>query len=36
MLERADQMIFQAWASLHPDPLIQAGSAPGNNILAHR
>jgi hypothetical protein len=25
MLERADQMIFQAWAGLHPDPLIQAG-----------
>lgn len=24
MLERADQMIFQAWADLHPDPLIQA------------
>jgi hypothetical protein len=25
MLERADQMIFQAWAGLHPDPLVQAG-----------
>jgi len=25
MLERADQMIFQAWAGLHPDPLIRAG-----------
>ncbi len=25
MLERANQMIFQAWAALHPDPLIQAG-----------
>jgi hypothetical protein len=25
MLERADQMIFQASAGLHPDPLIQAG-----------
>jgi hypothetical protein len=25
MLERADQMIFQAWAGLNPDPLIQAG-----------
>jgi hypothetical protein len=26
MLERADQMIFQAWADLDPDhPLVQAG-----------
>jgi hypothetical protein len=25
MLERADQMIFQAWAGLHLDPLVQAG-----------
>jgi len=25
MLERADQMTFQAWAGLHPDPLVQAG-----------
>jgi hypothetical protein len=25
MLERADQMIFQASAGLHPDPLVQAG-----------
>ena len=25
MLERADQMIFEAWADLHPNPLIQAG-----------
>jgi hypothetical protein len=25
MLERANQMIFQAWAGLHPDPLVQAG-----------
>lgn len=25
MLERSDQMIFQAWAGLDPDPLIQAG-----------
>jgi len=25
MLERSDQMIFQAWAGLHPDPLVQAG-----------
>jgi hypothetical protein len=25
MLERADQMIFQAWAGLDPDPLVQAG-----------
>jgi hypothetical protein len=25
MLERGDQMIFQAWAGLHPDPLVQAG-----------
>ena len=25
MLERADQMIFQATAGLHPDPLVQAG-----------
>jgi hypothetical protein len=25
MLERADRMIFQAWADLHPDPLVQAG-----------
>src|ERR1700722_18688543 len=25
MLERADQMIFQAWAGLAPDPLVQAG-----------
>jgi hypothetical protein len=25
MLERAGQMIFQTWADLHPDPLIQAG-----------
>ena len=25
MLEHADQMIFQAWAGLDPDPLIQAG-----------
>jgi hypothetical protein len=25
MLERADEMIFQAWAGLHPDPLVQAG-----------
>ncbi len=25
MLERANQMIFQAWAGLDPDPLIQAG-----------
>jgi len=25
MLERADQMIFQTWAGLHPDPLVQAG-----------
>ena len=25
MLERADQMIFEAWAGLHPDPLVQAG-----------
>jgi len=25
MLERADQMIFQVWADLHPDPLVQAG-----------
>jgi hypothetical protein len=25
MLERSDRMIFQAWAGLHPDPLIQAG-----------
>ena len=25
MMERADQMIFQAWADLHPAPLIQAG-----------
>ena len=25
MLERAGQMIFQAWAGLHPDPLVQAG-----------
>ena len=29
MLERADQMIFQAWAGLHPDPLVQAG----DNVL---
>ena len=25
MLERAGQMIFQAWAGQHPDPLVQAG-----------
>ena len=25
MLERADQMIFQTFADLHPDPLVQAG-----------
>jgi hypothetical protein len=25
MLERGDQMIFQAWAGLHPDPLVQTG-----------
>jgi hypothetical protein len=25
MLERADQMIFQATAGLHPDPLVQTG-----------
>jgi hypothetical protein len=25
MLERANQMIFQAWADLHPNPLVQAG-----------
>jgi hypothetical protein len=25
MLERSDQMIFQAWAGLNPDPLVQAG-----------
>jgi hypothetical protein len=25
MLERADQMIFQAWAGLHADPLVQTG-----------
>jgi hypothetical protein len=25
MLERADQMIFQAWAGLDPNPLVQAG-----------
>ncbi len=25
MLERADQLVFQAWAGLDPDPLIQAG-----------
>jgi hypothetical protein len=25
MLERADQMIFQAWAGLTPDPLVQTG-----------
>ena len=25
MLERADQMIFQAWADLNPNPLVQAG-----------
>jgi hypothetical protein len=25
MLERAGQMIFQAWADLHPNPLVQAG-----------
>ena len=25
MLERADKMIFQAWADLHPHPLVQAG-----------
>jgi hypothetical protein len=25
MLERANQMIFQTWAALHPDPLVQAG-----------
>jgi hypothetical protein len=25
MLERAGQMVFQAWAGLHPDPLVQAG-----------
>jgi hypothetical protein len=25
MLERAGQMIFQVWAGLHPDPLVQAG-----------
>jgi hypothetical protein len=25
MLERADQMIFQTWAGLHPDPLVQTG-----------
>jgi len=25
MLEHAGQMIFQAWAGLHPDPLVQAG-----------
>jgi hypothetical protein len=25
MLERANQMIFQAWADLHPHPLVQAG-----------
>ena len=24
MLERADQMIFQAWAGLDPNPLVQA------------
>jgi hypothetical protein len=24
MLERADQMIFQAWAGLEPNPLVQA------------
>ncbi len=27
MLERADRMIFQAWAGLQPDPLIQAGGS---------
>jgi hypothetical protein len=25
MLERADKMVFQTWAGLQPDPLIQAG-----------
>ena len=25
MLERANQMIFQTWAGLNPDPLVQAG-----------
>ena len=25
MLERAKQMIFQTWADLHPNPLVQAG-----------
>ena len=25
MLERADQMIFQAWAGLDPNPLVQTG-----------
>jgi hypothetical protein len=25
MLERANQMIFQSWADLHPNPLVQAG-----------
>jgi hypothetical protein len=25
MLERGDQMLFQTWAGLDPDPLIQAG-----------
>jgi hypothetical protein len=25
MLERANQMVFQTWADLHPNPLVQAG-----------
>lgn len=29
MLERTDKMVFQAWASTHPDPLIHAG---GNTL----
>jgi len=32
MLERAGQMIFQTWADLHPNPLVQAGG----NVLEVR